>query len=147
MITEMVPQGAQSANDWTEMVTVQVFLGLKQPPAVFKNNIAQLWKKACPDSTAGDVWQGKENGYPAELSAPGLSVEFADRQAGDHLVQGDPGRRQLLRRAEGLQVHAGERSDHALDQLPEQGIRLRFPPARPGLSEGQPARALNSAYK
>ncbi len=66
VITEMVPQ-AQSVNDWTEMVTVQIFFELKQAPAVFKNNIAQLWKKACPDSAARDVWQGKENGYPAEL--------------------------------------------------------------------------------
>src|SRR3954453_3123169 len=61
IISEMVPQ-AQSVNDWTEMVTVQVFLGLKQPPTIFKNNLAQLWKGACPGSETANLWAGMESG-------------------------------------------------------------------------------------
>lgn len=63
LISEMVPEG-QSVNNWTEMVTVQVFYGLKSTPAQFKAKMDDLLKTACPGGELAPVAQGDENGYP-----------------------------------------------------------------------------------
>lgn len=62
--TEMVPV-AQSVKDWSEMLTVQVFLGQKRTPESFKLQLGQLWTANCADSRAADIWRGEENGYSA----------------------------------------------------------------------------------
>lgn len=67
IINEMVP-AAQSATDWTEMVTVQIFLWMKDvPPARFKNDTEQRWRNACPGSGAHPIASDVENGYPAAV--------------------------------------------------------------------------------
>ena len=63
LISEMVP-GAESVNDWTQMVTVQIFFGLKSGPDEFKSKVETGWARACRGSSAHAVAQGKENGYP-----------------------------------------------------------------------------------
>jgi hypothetical protein len=66
LISEMVP-GAESVNDWTQMVTVQIFFGLKSGPDEFKSKVETGWARACRGSSAHAVAQGKENGYPFAL--------------------------------------------------------------------------------
>jgi hypothetical protein len=64
LISEMVPV-KQSVKDWTEMVTVQVFYGLKATPDQFKARIESGLATACPKSESRPVAQGAENGYPS----------------------------------------------------------------------------------
>lgn len=62
-ITEMVPSN-ESVQNWTEMVTVQVFYGLKDvTPEQFKGRIEQLYSSACPGSQTKPLGQGTERGY------------------------------------------------------------------------------------
>jgi hypothetical protein len=66
IINEMVPQG-ETVGSWTEMVTVQIFLGLKATLAQMQDNIAQGWLKACPQGLRVPVVETTENGYPVSL--------------------------------------------------------------------------------
>ncbi len=63
LINEMVPQ-AETVKMWTEMVTVQIFFGLKRAPEDMRDSIAAGWLKACPDGTQQPVANTTENGYP-----------------------------------------------------------------------------------
>lgn len=63
-ITEMVPAG-ETVEGWTEMVTVQVFNGLKGvTPDQFRARMVQSWSGACANSVAGAPTRAVENGYP-----------------------------------------------------------------------------------
>jgi hypothetical protein len=64
LINEMVPVD-QTVDEWTEMVTVQIFYGLKTTPEAFENKVADGWLKSCPGATTGLIVSGPENGYPA----------------------------------------------------------------------------------
>ena len=63
-MSEMVPSN-ETVNDWTEMVTVQIFFGLKTTPAQFKGTIEKGWVSACAGGRAHPVSDDAENGYPA----------------------------------------------------------------------------------
>jgi hypothetical protein len=63
-ISEMVPSN-ETVQNWTEMVTVQIFFGLKTTPGAFKDRIAKGWASACPGGGAHPVSSDAENGYPA----------------------------------------------------------------------------------
>lgn len=65
-MTEMVPE-SESVDNWTEMVTVQVFYRLKATPDGFAKTMADGWLKDCPGSTASLIASGPENGYPAAV--------------------------------------------------------------------------------
>lgn len=63
VMTELIPQ-QESINQWTEMVTAQIFLGLKTlSPEQFQTRMETLWSKACPNAQFATVTQGEENGY------------------------------------------------------------------------------------
>jgi hypothetical protein len=64
VMNEMVPDG-QTVNNWTEMVTVQVFHGLKAEPQKFRDTLQSRWVAACPGGSGAAVTSGTENGYPA----------------------------------------------------------------------------------
>jgi hypothetical protein len=66
LITEMVPK-AETADNWTEMVTAQVFFGLKATPRQFKARMDEGVKAACPDAESVDVIHDEENGYPISI--------------------------------------------------------------------------------
>src|SRR3954467_13965252 len=68
LISEMVPKG-ENVNNWTEMVTVQVFFGMKGTPEQFKNRMVQLWSDACPGSSARTLSQDPAGGYPSMIWA------------------------------------------------------------------------------
>jgi hypothetical protein len=65
-ITELVPK-KQSVKNWTEMVTIQVFYGLKSSPEQFMAKIEKLATEACPGASVILIRQGEENGYPFNL--------------------------------------------------------------------------------
>ncbi len=62
IITEMVPTSAPGVQNWTEMVTVQIFLGLKLTPAEFRARMERLWTRACPAGGDSIVSSASETG-------------------------------------------------------------------------------------
>src|SRR5271157_5725092 len=66
-ITEWVPAG-ETVDNWTEMVTVQVFYDLKVPPEAFMRDLEKRWRGACPGAgEAQTIADGVEHGYPARV--------------------------------------------------------------------------------
>lgn len=64
IMTEMVPQ-AESVKNWTEMLTSQIFLGLKTAtPDAFRAFMQQTWAASCKGAEFATVASGQENGYP-----------------------------------------------------------------------------------
>jgi hypothetical protein len=66
LMSEMVPDG-QTVENWTEMVTVQIFFNQKTPPQLVRARMGALWSKACPNSIYQPVAAEPEHGYPAEV--------------------------------------------------------------------------------
>jgi len=64
LMNEMVPTN-ETVNDWTEMVTVQIFYNMKATPEQFVGKMASGWIQACPGASSKPVASGPENGYPA----------------------------------------------------------------------------------
>jgi hypothetical protein len=63
LITEFVPQ-KETVEDWTAMVTHQVFYGGSHiAPDKFEETMIAAWKKACPNAETAHVKDGIENGY------------------------------------------------------------------------------------
>ena len=68
-IYEFIPEG-ESVEDWTAMVTIQIFHGLADlPPDAFGAQLAEGWKGACPDSTVSKLVEDQVNGFPYSLWA------------------------------------------------------------------------------
>ena len=64
LMNEMVPTG-ESVDNWTEMVTVQIFYNLKTTPEAFVSKMASGWLAACPGAKSDPIVSGPENGYAA----------------------------------------------------------------------------------
>ena len=63
IISEMVPE-AETVNDWTTLVTVQIFPGLTNPtPEQYQDSLTQSWFDSCNNSKSYPVADGEENGY------------------------------------------------------------------------------------
>ncbi len=63
VMNEMVPQ-SESVNDWTTLITVQIFLGLTNTtPEQYQSSLTQSWFNACQGSESYPVADGAENGY------------------------------------------------------------------------------------
>lgn len=64
LITEWVPAG-ETVENWTEMVTVQVFYRLRGSPEAFMSNLETRWLRSCPGAgPAQPIANAVENGYP-----------------------------------------------------------------------------------
>ena len=64
LITEWVPAG-ETVENWTEMVTVQVFYHLRVSPEAFMSNLETRWVRSCPGAgPAEPIADAVENGYP-----------------------------------------------------------------------------------
>jgi hypothetical protein len=64
LITEWVPAG-ETVENWTEMVTVQVFYHLHGSPESFMSNLETRWLRSCPGAgPAQPIANAVENGYP-----------------------------------------------------------------------------------
>jgi hypothetical protein len=71
VITEMVP-AAETVENWTEMVTVQIFYGTDSLIA-FRARLEKLWASACAGARSAPVGGGLVNGYTTmtwRLSCP-----------------------------------------------------------------------------
>jgi len=66
LITEMVPK-AETVKNWTEMLTVQVFYGLKSTPEQFRDRVNAMWRQSCPDAETAPIRSAVENGYPVTM--------------------------------------------------------------------------------
>jgi hypothetical protein len=66
LMTEMVPTN-ESVSNWTEMLTVQIFYGLKATPEAFVDKLSNTWIASCADATSTPIAHGVENGYAAGL--------------------------------------------------------------------------------
>ena len=63
LLAEMVPE-SESVKNWTEMLTVQVFQGLRTAtPKSFQDRMQKLWSGSCKESAAHGIAEGAENGY------------------------------------------------------------------------------------
>jgi hypothetical protein len=62
VITEMVPAG-ETVENWTEMVTVQIFFGLHDSPTAFRLRLEKLWASSCSGAKSAPVGGGLTNGY------------------------------------------------------------------------------------
>ena len=63
VISEMVPEG-ESVNDWTTLITVEIFLGEKNTtPEQYQQTLTERWFGACENSETYPIADGVENGY------------------------------------------------------------------------------------
>lgn len=75
-VTEFVP-AAENVEEWTQMVTSQTFVGLRNVAVDgYLQRIAAEAKKVCDDVTVTPVEAGIHNGYPAAFM-----VQFCTRYA------------------------------------------------------------------
>lgn len=66
LMREMVPDN-ETVDNWTEMVTVQIFHGMKATPEAFKDTLQRQWNAACPGATGAEITSAVENGYAVLL--------------------------------------------------------------------------------
>lgn len=64
LISEMVPAG-ETVQNWTEMVTVQIFFNMKRTPEAFKAILEKNWSGACRDSQSKPIAKAPVQGYPS----------------------------------------------------------------------------------
>jgi hypothetical protein len=76
LTNEMVPIG-QSADNWTEMVRVQIFHALNATPGQFKIKMDQARAHLCPASSSQALAEGRENGYPTLVWYENCSLNTA----------------------------------------------------------------------
>ncbi|HEX2815352.1 MAG TPA: hypothetical protein VHN39_03090 [Phenylobacterium sp.] len=68
-ITEYVP-ASESVDNWSQMVTQQIFHGRKNdPPDGLPTFMSGGWKTACPGGAAQKLGEETANGYPAAVWA------------------------------------------------------------------------------
>lgn len=61
-MTELVP-ASEAVGNWTEMVTIQIFHGLKTTPGQFRDRLEKRWLASCPGSEGQQIAKSAENGY------------------------------------------------------------------------------------
>ena len=66
-MSEFVPDG-ESVDDWSQMITRQVFQGLrKTDPDMLPTAMQGKWAQACPKGEAQKLTSAQENGYPVSI--------------------------------------------------------------------------------
>ena len=61
-ITEYVP-AAETVDDWTQMLTVQIFRHATVDAATFLQGLGKRYMNDCPETTAKGIFTGTVNGY------------------------------------------------------------------------------------
>ncbi|HEX7817306.1 hypothetical protein [Dyella sp.] len=61
-LTEMVPQN-ETVDNWTQMVTTQVYLGVTDYFDAYKAEMAKRFKDNCQQADVQNIRDGEENGY------------------------------------------------------------------------------------
>jgi hypothetical protein len=65
-ITEWIPAG-ETVQDWTQMLTVQIFHGASVDAATFLQGVGKRYMDACPGTTAKGIYTGQVNGYVVSM--------------------------------------------------------------------------------
>jgi hypothetical protein len=66
LITEYVP-GGETVDDWTQMLTVQIFRGSPLGSAAFLQDVGKRYMDACPGTIAKGIFTGDTNGYVVSM--------------------------------------------------------------------------------
>jgi hypothetical protein len=66
LMTEWVPT-AETVDDWTQMLTVQVFRGATVDAPSFLGGVGKRYMDACPGTTAKGIYTGQVNGYVVSM--------------------------------------------------------------------------------
>jgi hypothetical protein len=65
-MTELVP-ASEVVGNWTEMVTIQIFRGLKTTPDQFRGRLEKRWLESCPGGEGQTIARELENGYQSSV--------------------------------------------------------------------------------
>lgn len=66
LMTEWVP-ATETVEDWTQMLTVQIYRGATVDAATFLQGIGKRYKGACAGTTAKGIFTGQINGYVVSM--------------------------------------------------------------------------------
>jgi hypothetical protein len=66
LMTEFVPK-AETVDDWTQMLTVQIYRGATVDAATFLGGVGKRYMDACPGTTAKGIFTGQINGYVVSM--------------------------------------------------------------------------------
>jgi hypothetical protein len=66
LITEWVPS-EETVEDWTQMLTVQIFRGATVDAAAFLRGVGTRYMNDCPGTTAKGIFTGQVNGYAVSM--------------------------------------------------------------------------------
>lgn len=66
LMTEWVPP-AETVEDWTQMLTVQIYRGAKVDAPTFLQGVGKRYMDACPGTTAKGIFTGQNNGYVVSM--------------------------------------------------------------------------------
>lgn len=66
LMTEWIP-AAETVDDWTQMLTVQIYRGGTVDAATFLQGVGERYMDACPGTTAKGIYTGQVNGYVASM--------------------------------------------------------------------------------
>ena len=81
----------ETLQNWTEMVTIQIFFGRKDTPDQFRSRIEQRWRAVCTDGRGDEITKGAEKGYPFAifvLSCPENPKTESPRSPGSRWCRG-----------------------------------------------------------
>ena len=66
LMTEFVP-AAETVEDWTQMLTVQIYRGATVDAATFLQGVGKRYMEACSGTTAKGIYTGQVNGYVVSM--------------------------------------------------------------------------------
>jgi hypothetical protein len=66
LMTEWVP-AAETVDDWTQMLTVQIFRGASVDAESFLRGVGKRYMDACPGTSAKGIFTGRINGYVVSM--------------------------------------------------------------------------------
>jgi hypothetical protein len=66
LMTEWVPT-AETVEDWTQMLTVQIYRGAAVDSATFLQGVGKRYMDTCPGATAKGIFTGQVNGYVVSM--------------------------------------------------------------------------------
>ena len=119
LMTEFVP-AKETVEKWTEMVTVQVFFGLKVTPQQFMDDMGKRWRAACPDAEeAHTVAEAPENGYPTLvwlLSCPKTLAPASRRSPGSRPLRATTASTSCKRRSNSSLAKSRSRAGWAISE-------------------------------
>jgi hypothetical protein len=120
LMTEFVP-AKETVENWTEMVTVQVFFGLPSAPQQFMDDMVKRWRAACPDAEdAHTIANAPENGYPTLvwlLSCPKNREPASRKSLGSRPCSATTASTSFRRRSNSSRARSRSRAGWAISEM------------------------------